>query len=97
MTLVDKCIGELVWVIMKDEREITGTLQGFDNFLSDSLFKLDMVLEDVKEYESKGKGGTLLSKRSSVLLNGSHIAMVNPCQTRSYRALSQTITEFKLM
>lgn len=34
MTLVDKCIGELVWVIMKDNREITGTLQGYDNFLS---------------------------------------------------------------
>lgn len=39
-----------------------------------------MVLEDVKEYEAKGKGGTLLSKRSSILLNGSHIAMVREGQ-----------------
>lgn len=40
MTLVDKCIGELVWVIMKDNREITGTLQGYDNFLSTLQFNI---------------------------------------------------------
>ncbi len=50
-----------------------------------------MVLENVKEYEQKGKGGAVISKRSSVLLNGAHIAMVRgvtqivPCTEPEYK------------
>ena len=32
--LIDKCIGSRIWVIMKSEREFTGTLLGFDDFVS---------------------------------------------------------------
>ena len=32
--LMDKCIGSRIWVIMKDEKEFTGTLTGFDEFVS---------------------------------------------------------------
>lgn len=32
--LIDRCIGSRIWVIMKSEREFTGTLLGFDDFVS---------------------------------------------------------------
>jgi hypothetical protein len=32
--LVDKCIGEKVWILMKEEKEISGNLVGFDDFFS---------------------------------------------------------------
>ena len=40
--LVDKCIGSRIWVIMRSEKEIVGTLRGFDDYVN-------MVLEDVTE------------------------------------------------
>uniref|UniRef100_A0A1I7XHS6 Sm domain-containing protein n=1 Tax=Heterorhabditis bacteriophora TaxID=37862 RepID=A0A1I7XHS6_HETBA len=40
LELVDKCIGSRIWVIMKGEKEIVGTLMGFDDYVN-------MVLEDV--------------------------------------------------
>ena len=40
--LIDKCIGSRLWILMKGDREIAGTLLGFDEFVN-------MVLEDVKE------------------------------------------------
>lgn len=33
--LIDKCIGSKIWVIMKSEREFTGTLLGFDDYVSE--------------------------------------------------------------
>jgi hypothetical protein len=57
--LIDRCIGSRIWVIMKSDREFTGTLLGFDDFVSEwssnpSLSctndnRTDMVLEDVTE------------------------------------------------
>lgn len=32
--LIDRCIGSRIWVIMKGDREFTGTLLGFDDFVS---------------------------------------------------------------
>ncbi|KIR27249.1 U6 snRNA-associated Sm-like protein LSm5 [Cryptococcus deuterogattii LA55] len=43
LELVDRCIGSPIWVLMKNEREFTGTLMGFDDYVN-------MVLKDVKEY-----------------------------------------------
>lgn len=34
LELVDKCIGSRIHVIMKGEKEIVGTLLGFDDFVS---------------------------------------------------------------
>ena len=34
LELVDKCIGSRIHVIMKSEKEIVGTLLGFDDFVS---------------------------------------------------------------
>ena len=42
LELVDKCIGSVIWVLMKGDKEITGTLKGYDDFVN-------MVLEDVTE------------------------------------------------
>jgi U6 snRNA-associated Sm-like protein LSm5 len=39
---VDKCVGSRIWVIMKGEKEMVGTLRGFDVYVN-------MVLEDVIE------------------------------------------------
>jgi len=35
--LIDRCIGSRIWVIMKSDREFTGTLLGFDDFVSESV------------------------------------------------------------
>ena len=40
--LIDKCIGSRMWVIMRGDKEIVGTLRGFDDHVN-------MVLEDVTE------------------------------------------------
>jgi U6 snRNA-associated Sm-like protein LSm5 len=30
--ILDKCIGNKVWVIMKSDKEVVGTLRGFDEY-----------------------------------------------------------------
>lgn len=40
--LIDRCIGSKIWVIMKGDKELVGTLKGFDVYVN-------MVLEDVTE------------------------------------------------
>ncbi|KAI6178559.1 hypothetical protein M3Y98_00513800 [Aphelenchoides besseyi] len=67
LELVDKCIGSKIWVIMK---KIVGTLTGFDDFVN-------MVLEDVVEYESTAEGRRI-TKLDTILLNGNHITMFVP-------------------
>ncbi|KAI8487718.1 RNA-binding protein lsm5 [Branchiostoma belcheri] len=42
LELVDKCIGSRIHIVMKSDKEIVGTLLGFDDFVN-------MVLEDVTE------------------------------------------------
>ncbi|KAJ7071124.1 ribonucleoprotein LSM domain-containing protein, partial [Mycena amicta] len=68
--LIDKCIGSRIWVIMKNEREFTGKLLGFDDFVN-------MVLEDVTEYETTPQGTTKKSL-AQTLLNGNNICMLIP-------------------
>lgn len=36
LELIDRCIGSSIWVVMKTNREFTGTLLGFDDFVSES-------------------------------------------------------------
>ena len=40
--MIDKCIHSRIWVVMKGDKEVVGTLRGFDEFVN-------MVLEDVTE------------------------------------------------
>ncbi|EGF82581.1 hypothetical protein BATDEDRAFT_9366, partial [Batrachochytrium dendrobatidis JAM81] len=66
--LVDRCVGSKLWVIMKGDKEFTGTLLGFDDFVN-------MVLEDVTEYEMTSTG-IRTEHFDQLLLNGNNICMV---------------------
>lgn len=66
--LVDKCIGSRIHIIMKNDKEIVGTLLGFDDFVN-------MLLEDVTEYEATPEGKRI-TKLDNILLNGNNITMV---------------------
>jgi len=73
LELIDRCIGSRIWVIMKNDREFTGKLLGFDDFVN-------MVLEDVTEYENttEGRKATQLAQ---TLLNGNNICLLVPGST----------------
>ena len=70
LELVDKCIGSRIHVIMKNDKEIVGTLQGFDDYVN-------MVLEDVTEFEMTTEGRRI-TKLDQILLNGNNITMLVP-------------------
>lgn len=68
--LVDKCIGSRIHILMKNEKEMFGTLLGFDDFVN-------MLLEDVTEYENTPEGRRI-TKLDQILLNGNNITMLVP-------------------
>lgn len=70
LAVIDKCIGEKVLVILKSEKELIGTLRGFDEYVN-------MVLDDVveKEYTAVGIKETSLDQ---ILLNGSNVCLIVP-------------------
>uniref|UniRef100_A0A8C8JBF3 U6 snRNA-associated Sm-like protein LSm5 n=1 Tax=Oncorhynchus tshawytscha TaxID=74940 RepID=A0A8C8JBF3_ONCTS len=68
--LVDKCIGSRIHIVMKNDKEIVGTLLGFDDFVN-------MVLEDVTEFEITPEGRRI-TKLDQILLNGNNITMLIP-------------------
>lgn len=35
LELIDKAIGSKIWVLMRGSKEVTGTLLGFDDYVSD--------------------------------------------------------------
>ena len=55
---------------MKNDKELVGTLLGFDEFVN-------MVLEDVTEFENTSEGRRF-TKLDKILLNGNNIAMLVP-------------------
>ncbi|PIK59404.1 LSM5-like [Apostichopus japonicus] len=67
LELVDKCIGSRIHIVMKSDKEIVGTLLGFDDFVN-------MVLEDVIEFETTAEGRRV-TKLDQILLNGNNITM----------------------
>ena len=74
--LVERCVGSPLWVLMKSERELVGTLRGFDVYVN-------MVLEDVTEYETTAEGRRVTGRLDQILLNGNNIAMLVPGGGRS--------------
>mmetsp|Transcript_5780 Transcript_5780/g.9226 ORF Transcript_5780/g.9226 Transcript_5780/m.9226 type:complete len:98 (-) Transcript_5780:130-423(-) len=70
LALIDKCIGSRIWVIMKGDKEIVGTLRGFDDYVN-------MVIDDVKEYTFTPQGKKI-THLDSILLNGNNITMMVP-------------------
>ncbi|KAH8739748.1 U6 snRNA associated SM-like protein LSM5 [Cryptosporidium ryanae] len=88
LALIDRCIGNRIYVIMKGDREFSGTLQGFDEYVN-------MVLDDVEEYgfksedlddnervsdgsEEKKLKRVLINRLDTILLSGNNIAMLVP-------------------
>ncbi|XP_039063774.1 sm-like protein LSM5 [Hibiscus syriacus] len=55
---------------MKGNKELVGTLRGFDVYVN-------MVLEDVIEYEITSEGRRI-TKLDQILLNGNNIAILVP-------------------
>ncbi|KAG7525816.1 U6 snRNA-associated Sm LSm5 [Solea senegalensis] len=45
LELVDKCIGSRIHIVMKTDKEIVGTLLGFDDFVSILLLWLQSPLK----------------------------------------------------
>lgn len=70
LELVDKCIGSRIHIVMRNDKEIVGTLLGFDDFVN-------MVLEDVTEFEVT-PDGRRVTKLDQILLNGNNITMLVP-------------------
>ncbi|KAI0978536.1 hypothetical protein GJ496_008535 [Pomphorhynchus laevis] len=70
LELVDKCIGSRIHVIMRNDKELVGTLLGFDDYVN-------MVLEDVTEYETT-HDGRCINRLDQILLNGNNITMLVP-------------------
>lgn len=69
--LVERCVGSPLWVLMKGEKEMTGTLRGFDVYVN-------MVLEDVTEYEMTANGRVETGRMDQILLNGNNVAILVP-------------------
>ena len=65
LELVDKAIGSRIHIIMKNDKEVVGTLLGFDDFVN-------MVLDDVTEYESTSEGRRV-TRLDQILLNGNNV------------------------
>ncbi|KAL7421530.1 hypothetical protein Q5752_003299 [Cryptotrichosporon argae] len=70
LELIDRCIGSPIWVVLKNDREFTGTLMGFDDYVN-------MVLKNVKEYEVTPRG-IVETELGQTLVNGNNIAMLIP-------------------
>ncbi|RUS91144.1 hypothetical protein EGW08_001057, partial [Elysia chlorotica] len=67
--LVDKCIGSRIHIIMKNDKEIVGTLLGFDDFVS--ILCRTIVFESTPE-------GRRVTRLDKLLLNGNNITMLVP-------------------
>ncbi|KAI8055242.1 LSM-domain-containing protein [Syncephalis plumigaleata] len=71
LELIDKCIGSRIWVVMKDEKEFVGVLEGFDDYVN-------MLLRDVTEFDIAVDGERRTQKLERLLLNGNNICMLIP-------------------
>lgn len=68
--LISRCVGSRILVIMKGDKELEGTLRGFDSYVN-------MVLEDVEEIEVSKEGKSVIHL-DKILLNGNNVAMLVP-------------------
>ncbi|KAL5582922.1 hypothetical protein UlMin_015364 [Ulmus minor] len=66
--LINRCIGSKKWVIMGGDKELMGTLRGFNVFIN-------MVLEGITKYEITVEG-IRIAKLDQILLNGNNIAIL---------------------
>lgn len=68
LEVIDRSIGSSIRILLTNNKEFTGTLIGFDDFVN-------VVLENAVELELNGTRGKSMKK---MLLNGAQIAMLCP-------------------
>eukprot|EP00558_Chaetoceros_sp_UNC1202_P009862 CAMPEP_0197236248 /NCGR_PEP_ID=MMETSP1429-20130617/3429_1 /TAXON_ID=49237 /ORGANISM="Chaetoceros sp., Strain UNC1202" /LENGTH=100 /DNA_ID=CAMNT_0042695003 /DNA_START=62 /DNA_END=364 /DNA_ORIENTATION=- len=74
LELIDKAIGSKIWILMRGQTEIVGTLRGFDDYVN-------LVLDDAVEYTvDNGETGDICKREleSEILLNGNHVCVLIP-------------------
>ena len=71
LAVIDASIGQRIHIVMKGDKELVGTLQGFDNYVN-------MVLEDVTEWSVDSDGNKQTTKIDQILLNGNNVCMLIP-------------------
>ncbi|CAD0110817.1 unnamed protein product, partial [Aureobasidium uvarum] len=72
LELIDKCVGSRIWVIMKGDKEFSGTLLGFDDFVSKPIILSCINAAILIDYTGTS------TKMSKILLNGNNICMLIP-------------------
>lgn len=68
LEVIDRSIGSSIKIMLTNDKEFSGKLIGFDDFVN-------VVLEDVVEIHADGELGKPIKK---MLLNGAQIAMLCP-------------------
>jgi U6 snRNA-associated Sm-like protein LSm5 len=71
LALIDRAIGHQIHVVMRGDKELVGRLLGFDDFVN-------LVMEDVTEFETTSDGTIRKTKLKSILLNGNNVALIVP-------------------
>jgi len=73
LELLDKAIGSKIWILMRSQTEIVGTLRGFDDYVN-------LVLDDAVEFSPDPRNGEIVKTEldSEILLNGNHVAVLIP-------------------
>ena len=74
LELIDKAIGQKVWILMRGQTELVGVLRGFDDFVN-------LVLDDAVEFIPDPRNPGKMCKtdlQSEILLNGNHITVIIP-------------------
>mmetsp|Transcript_39219 Transcript_39219/g.94816 ORF Transcript_39219/g.94816 Transcript_39219/m.94816 type:complete len:97 (+) Transcript_39219:92-382(+) len=74
LELIDKAIGQQIWILMRGSKEVVGTLRGFDDYVN-------LVLDDAIEYSPDPDDKTKTIKtnlNTEILLNGNQIAVLVP-------------------
>lgn len=79
LEVIDKTINQPVWIILQSEREFTGTLVGFDDFVN-------VIIQDATEWttsQTTGISEKVMEHHGRLLLSGNNINMLVPGGRRS--------------
>lgn len=73
LEVIDKTINQKVWIILQSNREFTGTLVGFDDFVN-------VIIEDATEWtiNEKNENELVMEHHGRLLLSGNNINMLVP-------------------
>ncbi|CAR29686.1 hypothetical protein ZYGR_0AD03700 [Zygosaccharomyces rouxii] len=77
LEIIDKTVGQPVWIVLQSNREFTGTLIGFDDFVN-------VIVEDAKEVTVGAdlQDIPVMQHKGRMLLSGNSIAMLVPGNKR---------------